>query len=70
MITIRSNNETCEIQDKLSLKDYLDRQLASNELVEPFAVALNGEFVSRSNYAQTILVEGDTLDIVAPVGGG
>ncbi len=70
MITIRSNNEACEIQDRLSLKDYLDRQLASNKLVEPFAVALNGEFVSRSHYAQTVLAEGDTLDIVAPVGGG
>lgn len=70
MIKIRSNNETCEIQDRLSLKDFLDKQLASSTLTEPFAVALNGEFVSRSLYEQTILAEGDKLDIVAPVGGG
>lgn len=70
MIKIRSNNETIEIQDRLSLKDFLDRQLASSELMEPFAVALNGEFVSRSRYKETALSEGDTLDIVAPVGGG
>ena len=34
------------------------------------AVALNGEFVSRSNYADTILKDGDDIEIVAPMQGG
>lgn len=70
MIKIHTNNETIEIQDRLSLRDFLNRQLASSALTEPFAVALNGEFVSRSQYEQTVLAEGDKIDIVAPVGGG
>lgn len=34
------------------------------------AVAINGEFVPRSNYAQCVIKAGDEIDIVNPVGGG
>ena len=34
------------------------------------AVEMNGEIVPRSQYAQTPLAEGDTLEIVVAVGGG
>ena len=37
---------------------------------ETFAVARNGDFVSRADYADTRLNHGDSLDIVAPVVGG
>lgn len=37
---------------------------------ETFAVAINGDFVPRAQYAQTPLGEGDSLDVVAPVVGG
>jgi len=36
----------------------------------PFAVAVNGEFVSRSRYAAEPLRDGDRLDVVQPVAGG
>lgn len=36
----------------------------------PVAVAVNEEFVPRSQYAATQLTAGDTIDIVSPVGGG
>lgn len=36
----------------------------------PIAVAINAEFVPRSQYATTPLNAGDKVDIVSPVGGG
>lgn len=36
----------------------------------PFAVALNGDFVPRTDYAKVVLQEGDQIDVVSPVGGG
>ncbi|MXZ03291.1 MAG: sulfur carrier protein ThiS, partial [Chloroflexi bacterium] len=34
------------------------------------AVAHNGDVVPRDNYAEAIINDGDTLEIVRPVGGG
>jgi sulfur carrier protein len=34
------------------------------------AVAVGGEFVPRSEYAQRVVNEGEQIDIVAPVQGG
>lgn len=49
-----------------SLADFLKTLNTGDQ----FAVARNGEFVPKSQYDQTTLTEGDTLDIVTPVGGG
>lgn len=35
-----------------------------------FAVALNGEFVPRSLYIQTVLQPGDALEVLSPIAGG
>ncbi|WP_299946740.1 sulfur carrier protein ThiS [uncultured Microbulbifer sp.] len=37
---------------------------------EAFAVAVNGRFVPRTEYAATAIHQDDRLDIVAPVVGG
>lgn len=34
------------------------------------AVAVNSEFVTRSNYEKYFLKAGDNVDVVAPVAGG
>lgn len=34
------------------------------------AIALNETFVPKSNYEQTVLNEGDQIEIVAPMQGG
>ena len=44
---------------------YLDSKVA-----EPFALAVNNEFVPRSQYGQTILKDGDEMDLVTPMQGG
>jgi sulfur carrier protein len=36
----------------------------------PFAVALNGNFVARTQHAACALQAGDKLDVVHPVAGG
>ncbi|PMS20774.1 thiamine biosynthesis protein ThiS [Trinickia dabaoshanensis] len=36
----------------------------------PFAVAVNGEFVSRGLHAARALKPGDKIDVVQPVAGG
>ncbi|KAF7768920.1 sulfur carrier protein [Pseudoalteromonas citrea] len=37
---------------------------------EPFAVAVNGEFVPRSQCAETDLKAGDNIDLLSPIQGG
>jgi sulfur carrier protein len=34
------------------------------------AIERNGEIVPRSKHAQTVLVDGDKIEVVAAVGGG
>lgn len=34
------------------------------------AVARNGDFVPKSNYVETVLNDGDEIEIVAPMQGG
>ena len=36
----------------------------------PFAVAVNGEFIAKSNYAVTQVQPDDLVDIVTPIFGG
>ena len=57
-------NEEQSIQAALSA--YLTEQQASLS----FAVALNGEFVSKEDYANTTLESGDSVDVLFPIQGG
>lgn len=35
-----------------------------------FAVALNGDFVGKTEYATTLMKNGDSLDVLQPIQGG
>lgn len=35
-----------------------------------FAVALNGDFVSKEDYDKTFVCNGDSLDVLLPIQGG
>ena len=50
-----------------TLADYLTRSGLGESRV---AVELNGNIVPRSKYAETILQDGDSVEIVRFVGGG
>ena len=51
----------------MTLLEYLIQAGAEPDRV---AVELEGEIVSRADYAHTLLEEGQTLEIVSFVGGG
>lgn len=51
----------------LSLEKYLE---SSGYTISRVAVELNGKIVSKSLYGQTMLAEGDSLEVVSFVGGG
>ncbi|MCQ8879371.1 sulfur carrier protein ThiS [Pseudoalteromonas shioyasakiensis] len=37
---------------------------------EPYAVALNGDFIPRNNCSSTALKEGDSIELLSPIQGG
>lgn len=61
------NGEIVKLEEKLSLQSYLE---ANNYDVTRIAVEKNGEIVSKGMYAECILSDNDTLEIVHFVGGG
>ncbi|HAR65306.1 MAG TPA: thiamine biosynthesis protein ThiS [Lentisphaeria bacterium] len=66
-MTILINDKPHELDEPCSVAILLERHGARAGSV---AVAHNEQFVSRANYATTIMQDGDTLEIVAPMQGG
>ena len=60
------NGEQVDAAGK-TLADYLS---ASGYDIRRLAVERNGEIVTKSQYAATVLHDGDTVEIVRFVGGG
>lgn len=48
----------------------LNQALQYSDACQPFAVAVNQQFIPRSAYGATILKAGDCIEIVHPVTGG
>lgn len=44
--------------------------LAAVQAVPPFAVAINKQFVPRSQYEQRALQDNDRIEVIRPVTGG
>ncbi|MDD5030577.1 MAG: sulfur carrier protein ThiS [Rhodoferax sp.] len=44
--------------------------LSTLQTTPPFAVALNLQFVPKTRYSETLLHDGDRIDLIAPVVGG
>ncbi len=66
-ITLHLNAQTTRLYAGTPLAEALQAWHYADRRV---AVAVNGEFVPRSAYAERILHDNDRIDIVAPVGGG
>ncbi|MDX1465822.1 MAG: sulfur carrier protein ThiS [Halomonas sp.] len=66
-ITLSLNDETAHLPADTTLADALQAWHYADRRV---AVAINGEFVPRSAYAERVLDDRDRIDVVAPVGGG
>jgi sulfur carrier protein len=66
-MTIQVNGEPQQIDDGASVADLLS---ALGVTTAHVAVELNLEVVPRAAHAQTILHDGDRLEVVTLVGGG
>ncbi len=67
MIKVSVNGEVKEIREKLNIKELV------NELgytKKGFAIAINTTFIAIASYSETVVKDGDTIDILAPVQGG
>ena len=67
MIKVSVNGEIKELDENLNVKQLIE---ALNYKTKGFAVAINTTFVSIKSYEETIIKDGDTIDILAPVQGG
>lgn len=67
MIQITVNGEDVAIECEMSVEQLLDTvDVPPNYL----AVELNADVVPRENYAQTLVRQGDAVEVVTLVGGG
>jgi thiamine biosynthesis protein ThiS len=64
---ITVNGSAMDVAEGLSIERLLVELRVKREFT---AVALNREVTPRSSYGQTVLREGDRVEIVHPMGGG
>ncbi|MCK5896497.1 MAG: sulfur carrier protein ThiS [Cocleimonas sp.] len=67
MLKITLNGEQKELPEVMSVKTAM---LHWQPTAEKFAIAINGEFVPRSCYADTLLQTGDEVELLSPIVGG
>ncbi|RPI20607.1 MAG: sulfur carrier protein ThiS [Acidobacteria bacterium] len=67
-MTIRVNGETQEVETGTTVRQLL----VVNDVAQPdmVSVQLNGEFVDRNRFPDTLLKEGDEIDFLYFMGGG
>ncbi|KGJ99348.1 sulfur carrier protein ThiS [Thalassotalea sp. ND16A] len=71
-INIFINGESISLTDSSNntLTDALTIYQQQNTALSNFALALNGEFISRADHPNTALKPNDSIDIFAPIQGG
>ncbi|MGB2694422.1 MAG: glycine oxidase ThiO [Dehalococcoidia bacterium] len=67
MITLTVNGKQRSLDGETALPPFLDSLGVNTKLI---AVAVNGEVVPKNLYGETVLREGDEVEIVRMVGGG
>jgi sulfur carrier protein len=67
MIKVSVNGEIKELDENLNVTQLIQ---ALDYKQKGFAIAVNTTFVSIKSYEKTIINDGDTIDILAPVQGG
>jgi sulfur carrier protein len=67
MIKVSVNGEIKEISEGLNVNELIE---VLGYTTKGFAVAVNTTFVAIDSYEDTLIKEGDEIDILAPVQGG
>lgn len=65
MITV--NGKQKELANTVSVKEYLEQ---NGYVISQIAVELNEEILPKPEYADTVLKNGDVMEIVSFMGGG
>ena len=65
MITV--NGKQIQMTSEMSVADYLEQ---NNYQIKRIAVELNEEILPKYSYSDTMLKDGDRLEVVTFVGGG
>lgn len=65
MITV--NGKKVTLTGSLSVADYLEQ---NNYQIKRIAVEMNGDILPKYSYSDTMLKDGDRLEVVSFVGGG
>ncbi|AHB04061.1 MULTISPECIES: sulfur carrier protein ThiS [Pandoraea] len=63
---IHINQQTLSVAETATLAEALNAYGAK----PPFAAAINGQFVPKTQYTARVLAQGDKIDVVQPVAGG
>lgn len=63
-ITINGERHTTELQ---TLSEIIAHFVVADT---PFAIAVNAAFVAKSNYPNTLLNDGDSIEVLSPMQGG
>ena len=64
---IKVNGKQNQLASEMSVADYLEQ---NNYQIKRIAVELNEEILPKYSYSDTMLKDGDRLEVVTFVGGG
>ena len=67
MIKVSVNGDIKEIRENLNIKELIEEL---EYKTKGFAIAVNTTFIAIKDYDNTIIEDGDMIDILAPVQGG
>lgn len=67
MISVSLNGQSHHINEGTVLNDAISHWGYGEQL---FAIAINDTFIARNQYQETLLKEGDRIDVVSPMQGG
>lgn len=67
MLTVTFNGQTQTLKHRLTVRDMLDYMGLAGKRV---AVERNGCIVPRAEHGEILLHDGDSLEVIAAVGGG
>ncbi|MBL4910903.1 MAG: sulfur carrier protein ThiS [Alteromonadaceae bacterium] len=66
LLTITINGQVFEFNGETNLAT----ALVCYQLDSTFACAVNGVFIGKDQYQQTLLTSGDSIDVLVPIVGG
>lgn len=69
-MNISVNGEQRSVEDAISVAELVALLLGASSDARGVAVALNGEVVARSNWANAWLADGDRIEVLRAIGGG